>query len=143
MKEMNRPRHIWYFLFAFLGGIAVSLLDFAAQLAGISRQDLEVLTFGNFITGTLITLVFIWFIFRRKNWARIVYTVLTVLSLPFAGVAIARELDGDWIGAISSGTQVVLALASIVFLFTRPSREWFSASQQSPGGDDLKATPQK
>ena len=125
-----RPKQIMFFLYTFIGGIVVSFLDFALQIMGLSVQNSEFMTFGSFVLGGLIHMVFVWFIFKGKNWSRIIFSILTLAGIPYGIYIVSVEISGDILGGISSIIQIVLALSSVYFLFTKPSNRWFKDTKR-------------
>jgi hypothetical protein len=124
IKELKRPKEIWYSLYAFLGTIPIAVSVF---LVTALRQgsDLSLSDINIYLLDLAITVLLMLLIFRRKNWARIVYTVLTGFDL--LGVFLTRK-EIARVGLYSSITlslQLCLRLLSIYFLFVKQSREWF------------------
>ncbi|OJX80429.1 MAG: hypothetical protein BGO91_08635 [Leifsonia sp. 71-9] len=111
-----------------IGGTRQQLIDSLQN----SSTDLRGVTTDQFVDGaialgttwaivTLIfwAIVFVLFAFfarRGANWARIVLTVLTVISL----LNVAAGLGA---GAL----QVVLSIIAVVLLWLRPSSDYFNA----------------
>ncbi len=125
-KELHRPPTVSYFLYAFIGTIILGVLDILLLYVGLIEQTSELATLTNFFIGTFIMAVFVWFSFIGKNWARITYSILLALCVPFVVIIITDELSGDLIGAASSSIQVILGILSIYWLFTKQSNSWFS-----------------
>jgi len=127
VKEFKRPKEIWYSLYAFLGTIPVTIGEFLLtafrQEIDLSLWDIKV-----YLLELTITVFIMLLIFRRKNSARIVYTVLTGLIV--LGVFLARKeiIYGGMYSSISLFLQVCLRLLSVHFLFVKQSREWFKPS---------------
>lgn len=127
ITENTKPTHLWYCLYAFLASTLISFIDFLLQNIEVTEQTLPI-SFGGFIAGTLINLLFIWLVFKRKNWARIIYAIFIIISIPVVLPVISVELQSDIIGAISSILQLLLNVSSVVFLFTKQTNVWFKNS---------------
>jgi len=127
LKEFKRPKEIWYSLYAFLCTIPIAASEF---LATSLRQEsvLKLLDINIYLLDLAIIVLLMLLIFRKKNWARIVYTVLTGLTL--LGVFLTRKEIArvGFYSSITLSLQVCLRLLSVYFLFVKQSREWFKIS---------------
>ncbi|MFE4468189.1 hypothetical protein ACFRFH_05155 [Leifsonia sp. NPDC056824] len=72
------------------------------------------------IFWAIVFVLFAFFMRRGANWARIVLTVLTVLSL-------ANILPGFPFGLI----QVIASIVAVILIWLRPSSAWFAAIKAS------------
>ncbi len=81
---------------------------------------------GYGIVRVAVVALMIYFLYVGKNWARVVYAVLGVLSLA-AGVG-GPNPDGVHHQLVALNHWVGLALTSVVLvmLFLPPSNRWFS-----------------
>jgi hypothetical protein len=83
------------------------------------------------ILGAVITLVFValeimflWFAWKGRNWARVVLWVLFGLNVVTGMTALGGTPYGGFYTSLSI-IQLLLALAGIVLLAMRPSNEWY------------------
>jgi hypothetical protein len=61
---------------------------------------------------------------QGRNWARITWLILMLLGLPFALIAV---LAFDPMKSIITVGQTIIQIVATVFLFQKPSSEWFQA----------------
>jgi hypothetical protein len=126
-KGLKPPKQIWYSMYAFLSTIPVVIGDFTLN-AFTHKIDLRLWDINAYLLELAITVLIMLLIFRRKNWARIVYTILTALFLLGAFWIIDGASYGNLYDLISLSVQVILRLLSVYFLFVKQSREWFRPS---------------
>jgi len=69
-------------------------------------------------------LLFVWFAWRGRNWARIVLWVLGGLTLLFAPFSAASSGPLPFVTALG-WFQVLLTLAGVVLLALKPSNDWY------------------
>lgn len=83
------------------------------------------------VSATAVFTVFlIEFIAIGKNWARIIYLVLTVLALP---LSILYLKDGSSTSRTEMASDVILLLADgigLYLLFTAPGKFWFGSTKR-------------
>jgi hypothetical protein len=95
------------------------------QKIGLSEQTSSLITIESFIISVVINMIFVWFIFKGKNWSRMTFSILTLVSIPYEIYIISKKMAGDLPGTVSTIVQILLALLSIYFLFTQPANIWF------------------
>lgn len=78
------------------------------------------------IVGGLLLLT--WF---RFNWAKWIYTVLTVAGIPFSFIPLLYALKHSPLSAALGILQVILQIAGLVFLFRKDSTEWFRSKNRA------------
>ena len=82
-----------------------------------------------YLIGASITILLIAFILKRQNWARWVFTIITVLgALAAVPLALTIELQVDPTGSAFTIAQVALHAVGIALLFQRASNAWFRRS---------------
>jgi hypothetical protein len=112
---------------ATIGGTRQSLLDSIETQGSVDQSQAQQVVdaaIGLGITWAIVTLIFwavvfvlfAFFMRRGANWARIVLTVLTALSL-------LNIIAGFGLGAL----QVVASIVAVVLMWLRPSTEYFNA----------------
>lgn len=104
--------------------MVVGVFDYMLQ-GSLTRQESPGDPLPGILLSLLINLTLLAFIAARHNWARWVYSVLTVIGLPLVIPAMLMEARPDPIGAASTALQFLLILASVILLFKEPSRQWF------------------
>jgi hypothetical protein len=116
---------------ATIGGTRQSLLDNLETQGSVDQSQAQQFVdaaIGLGITWAIVTLIFwavvfvlfAFFMRRGANWARIVLTVLTALSL-------LNIIAGFGLGAL----QVVASIVAVVLMWLRPSSEYFNAVKAS------------
>lgn len=116
---------------ATIGGTRESLLNSIETQGSVDQSQAQQVVdaaIGLGITWAIVTLIFwavvfvlfAFFMRRGANWARIVLTVLTALSL-------LNIIAGFGLGAL----QVVASIVAVVLMWLRPSTEYFNAVKAS------------
>ncbi|RZA09809.1 MAG: hypothetical protein EOP11_00440 [Proteobacteria bacterium] len=124
-----------YLLIAALAlGLPRTMIEWPALYEQASRlpNGLKIMIgtqlFSFCLVGALLLLVY-----RRHNWARWVYAVLTVLGIPFS----AYQLSGAMLSAPASSAlgfaQLFLQVAGIYFLFRPEANAWFKPAARESG----------
>jgi len=123
-----RPRQVTWAVWCFWTELALVVPQFLLQLSdGEIRQ---------YIVGTLVTIGILsalqaWVIYKistRRNWARYVSLVATVLS---ALLGLGSS------GTMNLGSLIIMVIgllldcAALFLLFTRPGKDWFKPPQAS------------
>jgi hypothetical protein len=108
---------------------AAALLILASLVLGLIRYPLEFAPSFFLLWVAVPTLALIallaWQIYAGKNWARIAYTVLFVLGLPFAILPLAEALQSRPISGVLGVLQLVMQSTAVVFLYLPGGRPWF------------------
>lgn len=107
--------------------------ELAAQQSNLSEADLDSLVRVGFIVVIGIAVVFIalflFFAFMMRagrNWARIVLTVLSGLSIAGSLGGNAYSTGQDW----ATWAGLAFSVVAIVLMFLTPSNEYFQRSKQ-------------
>ncbi len=74
--------------------------------------------------NTLIYAVLFYFLLLRKNWARIVYLILTIAGLPFLVPAFPRWLENPMAG-ITHLVTISISIYAIYVLFFASTKTYF------------------
>ena len=69
---------------------------------------------------------FIYKIGKGRNWARITFLVLFIIGIPFAVLPLLQSLAASLFSGLLGIGQTVLQVIALVFLFQKPSSEWFN-----------------
>ena len=133
-----RPRAVNVALVLIVARALLGIAVLFSELIG-SGAPFGALVFTAAGVSIAVALILGWFIARGRNWARIVFLVLTVLSLMSlaftvvnwyavpAGVSLVRDWS-VWFLAITF-VPPTLSIAVVVLLFG-PGREWFRARSE-------------
>ena len=73
----------------------------------------------------------IYMIGRGRNWARITFLVLFLIGLPFSVLPLLQSLLANPISGVLGLSQAVLQIIALVFLFQKPSSDWFKLMKAS------------
>lgn len=76
--------------------------------------------------AALLTVFLIEFVSIGRNWARIAYLVLTLLSLPIGALLLKAELSAPNLGTASVAVQWLAHAIGLYLLFTAPGKGWFA-----------------
>jgi cytochrome bd-type quinol oxidase subunit 1 len=74
----------------------------------------------------VLMIVLIYFISKRRNWARITYTVLFAIGIPFTLFGLARSLSAAQLTGVVGLIQFGMQVAALVLLYQRQSSDWFA-----------------
>jgi len=119
--------------------IAVKLLYLALVVSAVRAVFLEwsVLQTSHPIVNTCFSVFFLgitlWLILmigKGRNWARTVYLIWFVISLPVFAVDIS-ELAADSVKASLGMLSTIISLAALVLLFQKASSDWFRVMKKT------------
>ena len=77
-----------------------------------------------FVLGITWLFIFI-MIGKGRNWARITFLVLFIIGIPFSVLPLMQSLAANPISGLLGIVQTIIQIVAIVFLFQKPSSEWF------------------
>ena len=113
---------------------AVKLL-YSTLVIGVVRLILEASTIAQ--TAPLGFIIFIGFftlatsaffmymIGKGRNWARITFLVFVIIGIPLSILPLLQSFATSPISGILGIGQAVLQIIALVFLFQKPSSDWF------------------
>jgi hypothetical protein len=110
---------LWVMLLVQVAGLAWSW-RFYRLLPMFAIISLSLVTIFWILTAGLVAMIE-----RGRNWARYTYLVLYLLGLPFFVIMMFDDVWRAPVFAVSQLVQAALQTIALVFLFLRPSREWF------------------
>ena len=64
-----------------------------------------------------------------RNWARITYLILTILSLPLYVPIVRIDFNSHAALGLFTAASVVLPILGLWLLFTSPGKRWFQGSR--------------
>jgi hypothetical protein len=109
-------------------GLLRSFLEFPISLEIAASEGFGA---GFVIAVTVISIAvlafFIIMIAQRRNWARIVYLVFFLIGLPFGLIALIETLSLSPFSGVLGIGQIVIDLFAMIFLFQKPSSDWFKS----------------
>jgi hypothetical protein len=115
-------------------GTAVKLLYITLGI-GMLRSSMEVsmsaqkappavmIFIALFVLGVLWLLIHM--IGKGRNWARITFLVLFIIGLPFSVLPLLQSLAVNLFSGLLGVAQMVIQVVALVFLFQKPSSDWF------------------
>lgn len=127
-KNITRPNKV---------SIAIKLL-YLALIIGAIRSIFEIFILTqtesiNFIIFIILFVLailailafFIYTIERGRNWARIIFLILSIVSIPFSISPLLQSLITNPIFGVIEMSQIGLEITALVFLFQKSSNKWF------------------
>jgi membrane-bound ClpP family serine protease len=69
--------------------------------------------------------LFIYMIGRGRNWARIAFLVLFIIGIPLSVLPLLQSLSASPISGLLGIAQTAIQVVALVFLFQKPSSDWF------------------
>ncbi len=119
------PKQITQAIILVVISLFVGSIDLLFQFAGITKQDTSASSLISLIVGVAITAILFVFMVRRHNWARWVFVVITLLSIPIILPVLVIEINSDLVGATSTTIQILLQASAVILLLRRPVGRWF------------------
>lgn len=147
---INRPEQVVMAVRLIWLNIAISILDISVNwndMIALSSQKVTsdvLLNIPNLIpTIALITVslsvaISAWMAIKisaGRNWARILYTILTVVGILLGAPDLAEYLQFSRLIVIFYAVNTLISILVIALLFTRPARTWYSAVKASKSKD--------
>jgi succinate-acetate transporter protein len=105
--------------------IAIGILRSAMEdtrLAGI--YGLGFLVFVQIFVFTVLCLI-CFFILNRRNWARIVYLVMTVIGTPLSIKPLLESFTATPISGVLGVIQAAIGIVAAILLFRPQAASWF------------------
>ena len=145
-----KPKQVTYAVYlisaAILAGILMTLIDgvmtWPARVENTTAPVAAIVTLC-LASFYIIPIGLVVLINGRRNWARLLYLALFILSLVYLGNLI-RGFGEYPLLAVSSAISTILQFAAILLLFQRPSSAWFKAQEQKAPhqpADQAELTP--
>lgn len=135
MQKKNKPDSVSTALILLWISIAIGVIRSVMEFS----NSLGLATASGFGSGyvifvTLFTFAFIAFfiymIGKGKNWARITFLVLFIIGIPFSVLPAIYSLITNPVSGMLGAGQTILQLIALVFLFQKPSSDWFKSMKK-------------
>ncbi|MBS1970278.1 MAG: hypothetical protein JSU04_08215 [Bdellovibrionales bacterium] len=132
------PAEIRKAILMIIGSIALGVVRFALTYeqtkAKVEAANIPGMAPWIFIIFTLIfsfgfNLVLLFFLSRRKNWARIVFTILFVIGVPMSLPYLMEAFNVAPVSGVVGAFQLALQLYGVILLYQTPSNVWFKKPQ--------------
>lgn len=131
----ERPTQVETAVYLILASLAIGFVYSIQSIVGGRMQDIgfEILPAAMTI---VIHLLIVTMIYKGKNWARMVYLILFIFSLPFITIHIIQKLSQHeqphlW-GVIQTGLQLI----AVILLFQKPCNAWFKRQKAERSPED-------
>ncbi len=105
-----------------LGPVQLLFPDSLTQQAFMAAPAFSVIVLGGVLA---LLLLLLWSIYRAKNWARVVLTVLFVLGIPLLPFTLPIQFSASLIAGIAAVVQIVLQVMALLSLYRVESAQWF------------------
>jgi hypothetical protein len=103
---------------------AISVACFLLECSFPSPVDLGVRAFC-FLIGLAFVVWQIYYIDQGRNWARLIFLVLFLLSIPIYVSSLSRMFKLSLLLDGLSLANYIIDIVALVFLFSRKARAWF------------------
>jgi multidrug efflux pump subunit AcrB len=104
---------------------AINLIIQIAFSGPFLRGGLLAMTLLIFFVAISITIFLIYNLNRRKNWARIVFAIFTIIGTLIILAGISQLFTPFVIVGIIALTSTIIQLIAMIILFSKESNEWF------------------
>lgn len=79
------------------------------------------------IYGVIAALIYA--IQARKNWARIVYSIMYILGLPFSVITVFTTILDSPLSGVFTLVQILIQAVALALLYKKESTAWFKSGQ--------------
>lgn len=130
-NQVNRPDKVGTAVVLLYVTLGIGVLRSIMEASRLSAQ--ASVGFVMFITSAVLGLMwfFIYMIGKGRNWARITFLVLFIIGIPFAVLPLLQSLAANPLSGLLGIGQTVVQVIALVFLFQKPSSEWFRQMKAS------------
>lgn len=141
-KEVTRAvRLLWVSLVLSIAGL------FMQPTRAASHEEQVVVTTTLVVGGVIGFGLWGWVLLKigaGRNWARIVFIVLTIIGLAITPFVMPYSLSvyrTQPLSGVSAAANAILELAALYLLLTAPARAWFKPKNPSPNSDSPPTPP--
>ncbi len=130
LNQQTRPKFVQWGLILLYSTLVIGVVRSAIEFSGASQKAAALGGASFVIYITLFTLSIlagiIYFISRRKRWALYLFSILFIFGLPYSIQPLLNSLRDFPVSGLLGVMQLLGQAAGVVFLWLRPSREWFA-----------------
>lgn len=127
-KPIHKPIQVRSAVGLFYLALSLSLIQPFIASSAMARPPAPVVL--AMAVAAVVTVFLIEFVSIGRNWARIVYLVLTILALPLSLLAFRVHLQHSWLAAVCTVAQLAAHGVGLWLVFSAPGRAWFRAGQK-------------
>lgn len=123
--QFDRPEKVRTAIQLLYSTLGIGVLRFFFEGSAFIKMSTpgHMMFLGLFVIGSM--LFFIYKIGKGRNWARITFSVMFILGIPLSVSPLIKSLSDYPISGLLGIIQAVLQGIAIVFLFQKPSSDWF------------------
>jgi hypothetical protein len=132
-RQLERPSQVVLAVKLAWAGIILGLAALAVSWEYYSSLGITSSMLIGQAFGVLIALWVYYKIYHGRNWARILYLVMALLSFLVlaSGAVRGQVLSGPLISKVSAILNTGITIAAVWLLFTRPANAWFKRSRRA------------
>ena len=124
--QSNRPGKVGQAVILLYATLAVGVVRMIVEGARLSAGS----SVGFVMLNTVAVFAIIWFLIHKigkgRNWARITFTVLFLIGVPFSVLPLVQSVAASPVSGMLGIAQAVIQAIALVLLFQKPSSHWFS-----------------
>ncbi len=126
-NSLNPPKKIFYSLYSYL--LTIPLVIVYLMIVTLKyRTKIQVFDINANLLDFAISFLLILLILRKKNWARIIYTIITSFAVLGTIYIIINTKFVNIDLTLLIFFQIILRSISVYFLYVKESQEWFKPS---------------
>lgn len=123
--EAAKPSSVVLSVRLLWGALALGLVRLLLESPKLAAAPNMMTVVGGFVVGLAIYAFLIVMIASGRNWARIVFLILTVADLLLSGAGLVSSFGSAPLGASVALAGAVLQVWGLVLLFMSPGKSWF------------------
>jgi Ca2+/H+ antiporter len=119
---------LWFQLAIGIPGMVYQVLNPSTEVAAGAMRTALFVTTSLIVIGSVALYAFLnWKCWQGRNWARIVHLIFLILGLVMIFWALRATFTQSRIQGVVYIVQMMLNVAAVVLLFTRPASAWYKA----------------
>ena len=119
----TRPKAVKTAAYLIWIALAVTLAESLIQHSNRTPFDISLVAISFAVFSVPILLVYM--IWRRQNWARVIFAVLMVIGMYFTVPEVIASWDSAPFSSIKRSVIAAFQLVGLYLLFSAPSNAWF------------------
>lgn len=135
----ERPRNVvigvallWIQLVLGIPGMVYQALNPPVEITEELVRTITLVTMAVVMTGSVVLYAVLnWKCWQGRNWARIVHLVFLGLGLAAIYWALPKTFSMSTIRGVVYVVQMLLDIAAVMLLFSRPANAWFKALREA------------